>query len=144
MSSKKCVNIFKACYLSPYHLLTDRLQYTPAYNKERPARLEFLFTLPARSKAKISMEFEKVFQDWMQHPPDAHHGFYMSSSVVSGMVPYNEQLVETIPSLQTSLLLSRFGYILVYLHFLFMLSFKCQGSRGIRTSRQLWTVSSLG
>ena len=44
----------------------------------------------------------------MKHPPDAHHGFYMSSSVVSGMIPYNEQLVETIPSLKNSLLVSRY------------------------------------
>lgn len=91
-------------------LLTERLRFTPAYGKERPARLEFLFTLPAHSKAKISIEFEKVFLDWMQHPPDAHHGFYMSSSVVSGMIPYNEQLGETIPLLKTSLLLSRYVF----------------------------------
>uniref|UniRef100_A0A7M5XCM6 GPI transamidase component PIG-T n=2 Tax=Clytia hemisphaerica TaxID=252671 RepID=A0A7M5XCM6_9CNID len=87
----------------------DNLKYTPCYHRERPAKLEFLFTIPPQSDVTISIQFEKIFQDWMQHPPDSHHGFYMSSSVISGIVPFHEELVETIPSLHHSMFRERFG-----------------------------------
>lgn len=66
------------------------LTYVPAYYRERPASIEIRFSLPSLTTASIAIEFEKVFMDWMQHPPDSHHGYYIGSSVISGMLPTND------------------------------------------------------
>ncbi|XP_057291303.1 GPI transamidase component PIG-T-like [Hydractinia symbiolongicarpus] len=65
----------------------EALRFTPANQRERPTTIEFLLTIPPQSTASVAVEFEKVFLDWMQHPPDAHHGFYIGSSVISAVYP---------------------------------------------------------
>jgi len=74
----------------------EKLQFVPAYNRERPASIEFIITIPAKSTAKVTIEFEKVFLDWMQYKPDANHGFYLGSSVVSTYIPVlNDTVLRT-------------------------------------------------
>lgn len=65
----------------------ENLRFMPGYQGDRPAYIEFILTIPAMATASISIQFEKVFLDWMQYKPDAHHGFYLGSSVVSAYFP---------------------------------------------------------
>lgn len=50
---------------------------TPAKDRLRPYTLEMLLTLPANSVTELSIQFHKGFLRWTEHPPDAHHGFYI-------------------------------------------------------------------
>ena len=65
----------------------DKLLLTPSYRGERPASIELMLTIPSSSTARIMVQFDKVFLDWMQYKPDAHHGFYLGSSLVTAYVP---------------------------------------------------------
>lgn len=55
----------------------DIMHFTPAKDRSRPYSLELLITLPANSVTELSIQFNKVFLKWTEHPPDAHHGFYI-------------------------------------------------------------------
>lgn len=37
------------------------------------------------------MEFDRAFLKWTEYPPDANHGFYVNSAVISTMLPTGEQ-----------------------------------------------------
>ena len=50
---------------------------TPAKDRIRPHMLEMLLTLPPNSVTELSIQFHKGFLKWTEHPPDAHHGFYI-------------------------------------------------------------------
>ena len=50
---------------------------TPAKDRLRPHTLEMLLTLPPNSVTELSIQFHKGFLKWTEHPPDAHHGFYI-------------------------------------------------------------------
>ncbi|KAK4880763.1 hypothetical protein RN001_008909 [Aquatica leii] len=63
------------------------LKYIPGKLRERPYYLEIVLTLPPRSTTLISINFEHVFLKWTEYPPDASHGFYISSSVISSLLP---------------------------------------------------------
>ncbi|KAK3742758.1 hypothetical protein QZH41_018969, partial [Actinostola sp. cb2023] len=83
----------------------DKLHVIPAKDRERPYILELLFTLPANSITKMSLQFERGFLKWTEHPPDAHHGFYISSSVISARLSTTTNV--TAGSLTSSLLFPR-------------------------------------
>jgi len=55
----------------------DVIHVTPAKDRLRPYTLEMLLTLPANSVTELSIQFHKGFLKWTEHPPDAHHGFYI-------------------------------------------------------------------
>ncbi|XP_065194732.1 GPI transamidase component PIG-T-like [Sycon ciliatum] len=61
--------------------LWPNLTYVAAKDRKKPHQLEFDLQLPPSSVLEIRMEFDKAFQIWNEFPPDAHHGFYMSSGV---------------------------------------------------------------
>uniref|UniRef100_UPI00398E3A09 GPI transamidase component PIG-T isoform X2 n=1 Tax=Pristiophorus japonicus TaxID=55135 RepID=UPI00398E3A09 len=63
------------------------IHYQPAKDRERPHLLEMLIQLPANSITKIGIEFERALLKWTEYPPDPNHGFYVSSSVLSALVP---------------------------------------------------------
>lgn len=42
--------------------------------------------LPAASETVVSYEFERAFLKWTEYPPDASHGFYIGSAVVSAIL----------------------------------------------------------
>eukprot|EP00062_Callorhinchus_milii_P002918 gi/632939609/ref/XP_007910709.1/ PREDICTED: GPI transamidase component PIG-T [Callorhinchus milii] len=63
------------------------IHYQPAKDRERSHLLEMLIQLPANSVTKISIEFERALLKWTEYPPDANHGFYVGSSVLSALVP---------------------------------------------------------
>lgn len=63
------------------------IKYIPGKQRERPYHLEILLKLPPKSTTSISIDFDYVFLKWQEYPPDANHGFYLGSAVVSANLP---------------------------------------------------------
>ncbi|KYQ90776.1 hypothetical protein DLAC_09416 [Tieghemostelium lacteum] len=68
-------------------IYTDRdLSYhyiMPAETRSSPSTLELSFELPPNSVASMSIDFDKVFLHYTEHPPDANRGFDLGSGVVT-------------------------------------------------------------
>lgn len=62
-------------------------RYTPGRERQRPYYLEVMVELPARSVTEVSVQFDYVFLKWQEYPPDANHGFYISSAVITALLP---------------------------------------------------------
>lgn len=45
------------------------------------------FSLAPMSVTKVSFQFERAFLKWTEYPPDANHGFYINSAVISTILP---------------------------------------------------------
>ncbi|XP_066272553.1 GPI transamidase component PIG-T-like [Branchiostoma lanceolatum] len=58
-------------------------RYTPGRDRQNPYLLEIVLTLPPDSTTRISFSFERAFLKWTEYPPDANHGFYISSAVLT-------------------------------------------------------------
>lgn len=52
-------------------------RYIPGRDRSRPYLLELALRLPAKSSTTITIDFQRAFLKWTEHPPDAHHGFYI-------------------------------------------------------------------
>ncbi|XP_041112755.1 GPI transamidase component PIG-T-like [Polyodon spathula] len=63
------------------------IHYLPSKDRQRPHLLEMLVQLPPHSVTKVTVQFERALLKWTEYTPDPNHGFYISSSVVSAMVP---------------------------------------------------------
>lgn len=63
------------------------IKYYPGVSRLRPYHLEILLRLPPRSQTIVSVDFEFVFLRWVEYPPDANHGFYIGSSVLTAKLP---------------------------------------------------------
>ncbi|KAM4622621.1 GPI transamidase component PIG-T [Discoglossus pictus] len=63
------------------------IHYEPAKDRQRPHLLEMLIQLPPNSITKISVQFERALLKWTEYPPDPNHGFYISPSALSVLVP---------------------------------------------------------
>ncbi|XP_015929814.2 GPI transamidase component PIG-T isoform X2 [Parasteatoda tepidariorum] len=68
----------------------DFLYYKPAKDRSRPHHLELVLTLPPKSKTELKIEFDFAFLKWTEYPPDANHGFYISSAVISTLLDTNK------------------------------------------------------
>lgn len=55
--------------------------------RTRPYYLEVLLQLPPRAVTEISIEFDYVFLKWQEYPPDANHGFYIGSAIITALLP---------------------------------------------------------
>ncbi|XP_054719059.1 GPI transamidase component PIG-T-like [Uloborus diversus] len=64
----------------------DRMHYEPARDRSRPHHLELMLTLPPKSVVELSVEYDLAFLKWTEYPPDANHGFYVGSAVISGIL----------------------------------------------------------
>ena len=51
--------------------------YQPAKDRQRPQMLEMFLHIPPSASSIISLQFNRAFLKWTEHPPDAHHGFYI-------------------------------------------------------------------
>jgi len=85
--------------LTPHYL-----SYFPSKDNERPTMMEISFTVPAKSAVRISYEFERAFLKWTAYPPDANHGFYVASSVLTAVLLSGGQIPS--PSVTASATLS--------------------------------------
>ena len=73
--------------------LTDKVHYIPGRDRERSYHLELSFTLAPKSVTKVSLQFERAFLKWTEYPPDANHGFYINSAVISFMLPSDKTFI---------------------------------------------------
>lgn len=65
----------------------DSINYIPGKQRERPYHLEVAFKIPARSSIELSIDFDYIFLKWLEYPPDANHGHYIGSAVISAILP---------------------------------------------------------
>ncbi|KAI4464832.1 gpi transamidase component pig-t-related [Holotrichia oblita] len=64
-----------------------KLIYKPGKMREKAHSLELVLRLPAKSTTSIKFYFDYVFLKWQEYPPDANHGFYIGSAIISGHLP---------------------------------------------------------
>ncbi len=57
--------------------------FQPGVDREKPYSMELVLELPPKATTTISVSFEKSILKWLEYPPDANHGFYVSSAVVT-------------------------------------------------------------
>lgn len=68
--------------------ITPKLvHYIPGEQRERPYHLEVALTVPAKSVVRLSIDFDFIFLKWLEYPPDANHGHYLGSAVISTVLP---------------------------------------------------------
>ncbi|KAJ8303420.1 hypothetical protein KUTeg_019816 [Tegillarca granosa] len=65
----------------------DKMHYIPGKDRTRPYQIEIVFRLRAKSVTKLSLSFDRAFLKWTEYPPDANHGFYVNSAVLSTVLP---------------------------------------------------------
>jgi len=70
-----------------YTKVLDRYRFIPGEDHSAPATIEFDIKVPARSALTITVQFEKAFLHWTEHPPDAHRGFDIGSAVIVASLP---------------------------------------------------------
>lgn len=63
------------------------VKYIPGEQRKRPYHLEVAVKIPARSTLEMSIDFDYIFLKWQEYPPDAHHGHYIGSAVISTLLP---------------------------------------------------------
>jgi phosphatidylinositol glycan class T len=63
------------------------IKYIPGEQRKRPYHLEIALTIPAKSTMEISIDFDYIFLRWQEYTPDANHGQYIPSAVISSMLP---------------------------------------------------------
>ncbi|XP_035827009.1 GPI transamidase component PIG-T [Aplysia californica] len=68
-----------------------KVHFTPAKDRVRPYHLELSFNLWPHSVTRVSFSFTRAFLKWTEYPPDANHGFYIGSAVISSMLPTSRQ-----------------------------------------------------
>ncbi|XP_054165378.1 GPI transamidase component PIG-T-like [Oppia nitens] len=59
------------------------IYYNPSKDRIQSHHLEILLVLPPNSMTDISFQFERVFLKWTEYPPDANHGVYVNSAIIS-------------------------------------------------------------
>ena len=73
-----CIDSYLFVNLSPgVFSLPEYIDYVPSRDRKRPTKLELTLSMPPDSIATVSLQFDRVFLKWTEHPPDAHHGFYI-------------------------------------------------------------------
>lgn len=65
----------------------NAIKYIPGQLRERPSHLEIAFQCPSRATVELSIEFDYVFLKWLEYPPDANHGHYIGSAVLTAPLP---------------------------------------------------------
>ncbi|GJQ86521.1 hypothetical protein Trydic_g10421 [Trypoxylus dichotomus] len=61
--------------------------YKPGKLREKGHSLELVLRLPAKSTTSVKFYFDYVFLKWQEYPPDANHGFYIGSAIISALLP---------------------------------------------------------
>ncbi|KAJ3291040.1 Subunit of the glycosylphosphatidylinositol transamidase complex-like protein [Borealophlyctis nickersoniae] len=57
--------------------------FQPAIDRVRPSVLEMALVLPPDSVTSLSIDFDKAFIKYTEHPPDANRGFDVGSAVIT-------------------------------------------------------------
>ncbi len=64
----------------------DSYKFVPAEDRASPTTIEFSLTLPPKSTTHFTIQFEKAFLHWSEHPPDANRGFDIGSAVITAQL----------------------------------------------------------
>ncbi|XP_013389668.1 GPI transamidase component PIG-T [Lingula anatina] len=67
------------------------IHYVQAKDRQQPCLMEVILKLPANTTTKVSIDFDRTFLKWTEYPPDANHGFYVTSAVVSTVLSHAGQ-----------------------------------------------------
>lgn len=59
------------------------VSYAPAIDRQRPAKLELLMTLPKNTTVTMHYKFDKSLLLYAEYPPDANHGFELEPAVIT-------------------------------------------------------------
>ncbi|KAL3280850.1 hypothetical protein HHI36_004079 [Cryptolaemus montrouzieri] len=70
-----------------------KLKFKPGKLRTRYHHLEILLRIPAKSVATVSLNFDYTFLKWQEYPPDANHGFYIGSAIISCYLPLARDFV---------------------------------------------------
>ncbi|RWS07996.1 GPI transamidase component PIG-T-like protein [Dinothrombium tinctorium] len=65
----------------------DTFYYKPAKDRSQPHHIEMLLTLLPNSVTTIHFDFDRQYLKWTEYPPDANHGVYVNSAVISLKLP---------------------------------------------------------
>ncbi|CAD5123745.1 DgyrCDS12063 [Dimorphilus gyrociliatus] len=60
--------------------------FTPGKDRSKVCSIEAVLQLPPNTITKIHFELERVLLRWTEYPPDAHHGFYINSPIITSYV----------------------------------------------------------
>lgn len=63
------------------------VKYVPGLLRTRPYHLEVVFQIPSRKTLEFSIDFDYIFLKWLEYPPDANHGHYIGSAVLTSILP---------------------------------------------------------
>ncbi|GAB1598139.1 GPI transamidase component PIG-T-like [Argonauta hians] len=63
------------------------INYIQGKDRVQPYTLEIVVELPPNSVSSLSFEFDRAFLKWTEYPPDANHGFYINSAIISAILP---------------------------------------------------------
>ncbi|KAH3671249.1 hypothetical protein OGAPHI_000472 [Ogataea philodendri] len=66
-----------------FDTLLNGIIYNPAIDRKKPSHLELLVTIPAHTKVKLALQFDKSMLLYAEYPPDANHGFEIEPAVIS-------------------------------------------------------------
>ncbi|XP_017465987.1 PREDICTED: GPI transamidase component PIG-T isoform X2 [Rhagoletis zephyria] len=72
------------------------MHYIPGVQRVRPYHLELVFEIPPRSTVQVSFDFDYIFLKWLEYPPDANHGHYLGSAIITTQLPIGRNY-STIP-----------------------------------------------
>ena len=78
-------------------LTPSHVEYRPGVDRERPYHLELVLSLPPRSTTHINFQLELSMLRWVEYPPDANHGFYVGSAVITARIPHNKNITMLAP-----------------------------------------------
>jgi len=82
------LNMSPLTSLSSHQTLSPtNFTFSPARDRETPYTLEMVLTVPANSRVQFSIQFDPLLLRWNEYPPDAHHGRYIPSGVVTFRAP---------------------------------------------------------
>lgn len=84
----------------PVHVHPESLIYTPSLSRVSPHHVEFLLTLPGNSVTTVTLDFDRTFLKWTEYPPDANHGLYGGSAILTYRSPEG---ASEVPSSSSSL-----------------------------------------
>lgn len=65
----------------------NAVKFIPGRLREQPSQLEIAFKCPGRATVDITIDFDFVFLKWLEYPPDANHGHYIGSAVITSQLP---------------------------------------------------------
>lgn len=75
----------------------DLIYYRAAKDRAQPHQIELVITLPPQSTTELRIDFDRSYLKWTEYPPDANHGVYVGSAIISAKLDVSSNMT-TIPS----------------------------------------------